>query len=536
MAEQVTLADILEQMRSDRTEMKGFMNEMRDRVTKLEKGKGRTEEPPETEEKGEPKVNEEEHPKWEDDDYEDYLKRKETKEKDTKVEKLAAENAEMKARMDRMQTAWQKSQGMDDYMYSMAGITADSKVQLPPKFKIADYEKFDGTGDPKQHLRQYLSIARMRGLTADQVLHAFPLSLSADASKWYYALDPKVTDSWELLASEFTNKYAYNTMLDVTLRDLEMTRQKTNETFSEFLTRWRAKAVKMVNRPTEIDQINIILRNLTPVYFDRMLTSFVMNFEQLYQCGTRIEDAIHCGQMDRQKKVYGSGSGGGSGSARVSGGTQPQATVGAIQQTQAASKVPRNNPLPNYRNALPPAYMNMVSDMKEMEDPSQFILMISMKKAPWEDYDSGEEDIWAEMKKDSMHLTRSGRHYKPNYLEGDHPGRELNQEVREKIEQQNEEEEDRILKQLKKTQESISIWGLLIASKKHRQALLDALARKEVPMETTPEQVLSLMGISSIRTGGPRKKKVKSETGRKMWIRQAGRSYCHPRAAKKCSL
>jgi len=93
----------------------------------------------------------------------------------------------------------------------------------------------------------------MRGLTPDQVLYAFPLSISSDASKWYYELDPKVTDSWELLASEFTNKYAYNTMLDVTLRDLEMTRQKPDEAFSEFLTRWRAKAVKMVNRPIEID-------------------------------------------------------------------------------------------------------------------------------------------------------------------------------------------------------------------------------------------------------------------------------------------
>ncbi|KAK9265381.1 hypothetical protein L1049_001674 [Liquidambar formosana] len=54
--------------------------------------------------------------------------------------------------------------------------------------------------------------------------------------------------------------------------------------------------------------------------------------------------------------------------------------------------------------------------------------MISMKKALWEDYDSEEEDIWAQMKKDSMNLTHSERHFKPNYLEGNHPGRELNQE------------------------------------------------------------------------------------------------------------
>lgn len=57
-------------------------------------------------------------------------------------------------------------------------------------------------------------------------------------------------------------------MLEVTLRDLEMTKQKGDETFSEFLARWRGKAASMVNRPNEEDQIDIIIKNLIPVYFN----------------------------------------------------------------------------------------------------------------------------------------------------------------------------------------------------------------------------------------------------------------------------
>lgn len=84
--------------------------------------------------------------------------------------------------------------------------------------------------------------------------------------------------------------------------------------------------------------------------------------------------------------------------------------------------------------------------MDEIGDPSEFILMISTKKAPWEDYDSEDEDIWAEMRKDSMHLTRSGRYFKLGFLEGDHPGREKNQEadiekLRERMRRIGEEEE-----------------------------------------------------------------------------------------------
>ena len=43
----------------------------------------------------------------------------------------------------------------------------------------------------------------------------------------------------------------------------------------------------------------------------------------------------------------------------------------------------------------------------------------------------------------------------------------------------------------------MSIWGLLMASHKHRNALLDALNGKEVPIESTPKKVLSLMGIEA---------------------------------------
>lgn len=93
---------------------------------------------------------------WDDEDYADYVARKNIKDKgkgkDPRVDKLETENQEMKDQINQMKTAWRKSQGMDDYMFSMTGITSEAKIQLPPKFKIADYKKFDGTGDPKQHL------------------------------------------------------------------------------------------------------------------------------------------------------------------------------------------------------------------------------------------------------------------------------------------------------------------------------------------------------------------------------------------------
>ena len=59
-----------------------------------------------------------------------------------------------------------------------------------------------------------------------------------------------------------------NTMIDVTLRDLETTKQGVGETFSEYMTRW--KAFRMVNRPNEKDQINMIIKNLLSAYNSRL--------------------------------------------------------------------------------------------------------------------------------------------------------------------------------------------------------------------------------------------------------------------------
>ena len=63
---------------------------------------------------------------------------------------------------------------MDDYLYNIGGVSSKALIALPPKFKISDVEKFDGIGDPKQHIRRYLSIDEMKGLDEKQTLHAFP--------------------------------------------------------------------------------------------------------------------------------------------------------------------------------------------------------------------------------------------------------------------------------------------------------------------------------------------------------------------------
>ena len=133
------------------------------------------------------------------------------------------------------------------------------------------------------------------------------------ASRWYYSLDPSKTKVWNELVELFVDQFVFNTMIDVTLRDLETTKQRVRETFFEYMTRWKGKASRMVNRPNEKDQINIIIKNLLLAYNSRLLSSPISSFGELCDCGTRIEDAINNEQLEKGKskppikKEYGGG-------------------------------------------------------------------------------------------------------------------------------------------------------------------------------------------------------------------------------------
>ena len=61
-------------------------------------------------------------------------------------------------------------------------------------------------------------------------------------------------------------------------------------------------------------------------------------------------------------------------------------------------------------------------------------------------------------------ITRSEKHYKPSFLEKDHPGRDLGEGSEPTKPKGDKEEEDKVKMQLKKNQAHVSMWSLLMAS------------------------------------------------------------------------
>ncbi|KAL0011558.1 hypothetical protein SO802_006666 [Lithocarpus litseifolius] len=102
--------------------------------------------------------DEEEKEEWDEKDKVEY-------EMNKQFEKLTAETMAMREKMEKMQLAFHKVQGMDDYLYNMGGMSSKAPIALPSKFKISDAKKFDGTGDLKQHVRRNLSLAEIKSMS-----------------------------------------------------------------------------------------------------------------------------------------------------------------------------------------------------------------------------------------------------------------------------------------------------------------------------------------------------------------------------------
>ena len=133
-------------------------------------------------------------------------------------------------KVSKLEKLFKKSQGAHSIPDIEDGYT-DSVVTLPDRFKMPYIDRFDGSGDPMVHLHLFSDILRPMGLTTAQKLSLFSRTLSGIAAIWYAKLENSVKQNWEEMAEAFSNQYSYNTQIEVTTRDLEVTRQEPKEGF-----------------------------------------------------------------------------------------------------------------------------------------------------------------------------------------------------------------------------------------------------------------------------------------------------------------
>ena len=84
-----------------------------------------------------------------------------------------------------------RGQGMG-YSFNFDDMMQLDGDKLADKFKMPQLQKFDGTGDPRIHLSQYITTMSTTKAPISMVARLFVLSLEGMAVNWYHGLEKSV--------------------------------------------------------------------------------------------------------------------------------------------------------------------------------------------------------------------------------------------------------------------------------------------------------------------------------------------------------
>jgi ElaB/YqjD/DUF883 family membrane-anchored ribosome-binding protein len=214
-----------------------------------------------------------------------------------KYEKRLKDEAERNAK---------KLQSMEERLTATSGYSIHKenqnmptsiKDELPSKFVLSDLPIFQGHESPIVHIRAFKSQMAIKGVPTKLWSTLFPHSLAAVPKSWFYSLEPHRITSFEEITLEFHKQYRDNEDTQASIRSLEVMKQREDEGFTEYLTRWKMVSTQIPNRPSEDVLVGKFINNLRTVYQSQMRYSNIQTFAQLTKVGDLIEDDLRDGIM-----------------------------------------------------------------------------------------------------------------------------------------------------------------------------------------------------------------------------------------------
>ncbi|XP_077226319.1 uncharacterized protein LOC143859523 [Tasmannia lanceolata] len=469
-----------------------------------------------------------------------------------RMDKLAQE-------MENIKFEGPKKLNMTDFMI-YPGVT------LPPRFKVPDMDKYDGTGCPRSHLMSVLPLLQQHGLSPEQVALLFPRSLIGVAKKWFLSLKSEEIRTLEDIANRFVEQFSMEEGIDYFLDFNHLI--KTGTQIEDALSKGLRSRVPSDSRegkrpvvaPKEVHNVNTALpawrvnfgesrhERKEPRRFDPLPYSLSVALKKLLRDKKikLLEPREAPNPLPRYwRKDYF---------------CEYHQSVGhltdrcmalkhTIQDMIEAKKIyveapnVTRNPLPTHATPPPNVYAILTEEI--ILDYSRICVVISEEPyvLRWEEGDSDTENekpyvlsaraggsaesaecsyvlkyeeenneevpyvlrlededlsLLDDQCDELRHVTRGGRVFKPAELRVENPAEVVRgvDHQNQKQKQSLDDEEDNLLKQLKKTQANVSIWGLLMASPKHRQVVLRELNSSQVSVEITPDELVSLVAAT----------------------------------------
>ncbi|XP_050941529.1 uncharacterized protein LOC127149709 [Cucumis melo] len=211
----------------------------------------------------------------------------------TKSGKKISEEQGSRKRLEFLEERLCTIEGIDMYeSIDATQLCLISDVVIPLKFKIPDFEKYNGTTCPKSRLVMYCRKMSTYAHDDKLLIHRFQDSLVGPASRWYMQFDGSQVHRWNDLADSFLKQYKYNIDMAPDHLDLQRMEKRNVETFKEYAQRWRELVAQVQPPLTDKELTAIFINTLRAPYYDRMVGSASTNFSDVIRIGERIEFGV----------------------------------------------------------------------------------------------------------------------------------------------------------------------------------------------------------------------------------------------------
>ena len=148
---------------------------------------------------------------------------------------------------------------------SICPFPFDKNLSMPPFSKgveLPKYEKYMGTFDPEDHLREFGAFSMEFIHNQTYLMHLFHQSLGGPAMECISQLPTGIKSFYEI-ANLFLQHYSH-IQHPVNIHNLCNLKQWHRELFLTFLQRWRQLYTKYSQKIPESKKLDIFLDNLVP--------------------------------------------------------------------------------------------------------------------------------------------------------------------------------------------------------------------------------------------------------------------------------
>jgi len=185
----------------------------------------------------------------------------------TKQEATPAEFETVNRKMEALEEKWKEISGSTalDVLNDIEESLVPGLV-IPKKFQTPDFEKYDGRGCPKKHLRMYCR--KMANYLDNEklMIHVFQESLTSGPANWYMELDRSRARNWSDMKVMFINQYRHNIDYAPDRTALQMLEKRKDEAFRSYAARWRDLASQVQPPLTDKEFIQLFINTLKVLY------------------------------------------------------------------------------------------------------------------------------------------------------------------------------------------------------------------------------------------------------------------------------